>query len=108
MQARTIVAAQIIQKFRICLEVLMSYLFLRLKLCLPTTKKAFGVPRSPTITWYNRPNISVIENEWRMNNFLRRSQRARATVSPAFHTDTGERLQNSKTSAAKKRQSGQL
>jgi hypothetical protein len=36
-----------------------------------------------------RPNSSEFQNGWRTNNFLGRSQTARATVSPTSHTHTG-------------------
>jgi hypothetical protein len=39
-------------------------------------------------TSHNTPNISELGDEWRMNNHLGRTKPTRATVSPAFHTQT--------------------
>jgi hypothetical protein len=39
-------------------------------------------------TWHNTANISELADEWRINNHLGRTKPTRATVSPAFHTQT--------------------
>jgi hypothetical protein len=39
-------------------------------------------------TSQNTPNIWELGDEWRMNNHLGRTKPTRATVSPAFHTQT--------------------